>query len=191
MLVHPVAVLAAVGITALWLACVWLRPARSGVVAWAGGIGLVWGLLGTLLMPWVDDARSYRPLFQAIKPALESAQICVATRGMGESERALMHYETGVRPVKWLLGHSGTGDAHRPNPAARTCDLMLVLEKSPEHRRREPKGADWELVWRGSRPGDTNETFSLFQRRGNGVTEALPTPEPIVPLTDTQLRNRR
>jgi 4-amino-4-deoxy-L-arabinose transferase-like glycosyltransferase len=142
-------------------------------------------------MPWVDDARSYRPLFQAIKPALESAQICVATRGMGESERALMHYETGVRPVKWLLGHSGTGDAHRPNPAARTCDLMLVLEKSPEHRRREPKGADWELVWRGSRPGDTNETFSLFQRRGNGVTEALPTPEPIVPLTDTQLRNRR
>lgn len=109
------------------------------MVAWAGGIGLVWGLLGTLLMPWVDDARSYRPLFQAIKPALESAQICVATRGMGEGERALMHYETGVRPVKWLLGHSGTGDAHRPNPAARTCDLMLVLEKSPEHRRASPR----------------------------------------------------
>lgn len=35
-------------------------------------------------MPWIDDARSYRPLFQAIKPVLESAQVCVATRGMGE-----------------------------------------------------------------------------------------------------------
>lgn len=84
MLVHPVAVLAAVGMTVLWAVCMWLRPARSGVVAWAAGIGLVWGLLGTLLMPWIDDARSYRPLFQAIKPVLESAQVCVATRGMGE-----------------------------------------------------------------------------------------------------------
>ncbi|MHA6847618.1 ArnT family glycosyltransferase [Ralstonia syzygii] len=191
MLVHPVAVLAAVGMTALWAVCMWLRPARSGVVAWAAGIGLVWGLLGTLLMPWIDDARSYRPLFQAIKPVLESAQICVATRGMGESERALMHYETGVRPVKWLLGHSGTGDEHRPNPAARTCDLMLVLEKRPEHSRRRPRGDDWELVWRGSRPGDTNETFSLFQRRSTGVAEALPAPEPIVPLTDTPQRGRQ
>ncbi|WP_247308676.1 ArnT family glycosyltransferase [Ralstonia pseudosolanacearum] len=190
MLVHPVAVLAAVGMTALWAVCMWLRPARSGVVAWAAGIGLVWGLLGTLLMPWIDDARSYRPLFQAIKPVLESAQVCVATRGMGESERALMHYETGVRPVKWLLGHSGTGDEHRPNPAARTCDQMLVLEKRPEHSRRRPHGDDWELVWRGSRPGDTNETFSLFQRRSTSVAEALPAPEPVVPLTDTQRRSR-
>jgi 4-amino-4-deoxy-L-arabinose transferase-like glycosyltransferase len=191
MLVHPIAVMAAAGITAVWAVCVWLRPARSGVVAWAAGLGLVWGLLGTLLIPWVDDARSYRPLFQAIKPALQSAQVCVATRGMGESERALMHYETGVRPVKWLLGHSGHGDAHRPNPAARTCDLMLVLDKASENRSRQPKGADWELVWRGSRPGDTNETFSLFQRRGNGGTEALPSPEPIVPLTDTPHRGHR
>lgn len=189
MLVHPIAVLAAVGITVLWAVCVWLRPARSGVVAWVAGLGMVWGLLGTLLMPWVDDARSYRPLFQAIKPMLESAQICVATRGMGESERALMHYETGVRPVKWLLGHSGHGDAHHPNPAARTCDLILVLDKSAE-RRRQPKGAEWEMVWRGSRPGDTNETFSLFQRRSSGMTEALPSPEPIVPLTDTPNRGR-
>jgi 4-amino-4-deoxy-L-arabinose transferase-like glycosyltransferase len=191
MLVHPIAVMAAAGITAVWAVCVWLRPARSGVVAWAAGLGLVWGLLGTLLIPWVDDARSYRPLFQAIKPALQSAQVCVATRGMGESERALMHYETGVRPVKWLLGHSGHGDAHRPNPEARTCDLMLVLDKASENRSRQPKGADWELVWRGSRPGDTNETFSLFQRRGNGGTEALPSPEPIVPLTDTPHRGHR
>lgn len=191
MLVHPFAVLAAGAITALWAVCVWLRPARSGVVAWAAGLGMVWGLLGTLLMPWVDDARSYRPLFQAIKPVLESAQICVATRGMGESERALMHYETGVRPVKWLLGHSGAGDDHRPNPIARTCDLILVLEKRPEHARRRPHGNNWEMVWRGSRPGDTNETFSLFQRRGNGVSEALPSPEPIVPLTDTPYRGRR
>ncbi len=190
MLIHPIAVLSAMGITMLWAVCVWLRPARSGVVAWAAGLGMVWGLLGTLLIPWVDDARSYRPLFQAIKPVLESAQICVATRGMGESERALMHYETGVRPVKWLLGHSGAGEAHRPNPAARTCDLMLVLDKSAEHRR-SPKGPDWEMVWRGSRPGDTNETFSLFQRRGSGMTEALPTPEPIVPLTDTPQRGHR
>lgn len=191
MLVHPIAVMAAAGITAVWAVCVWLRPARSGVVAWAAGLGLVWGLLGTLLIPWVDDARSYRPLFQAIKPVLQSAQVCVATRGMGESERALMHYETGVRPVKWLLGHSGHGDAHRPNPEARTCDLMLVLDKASENRSRQPKGADWELVWRGSRPGDTNETFSLFQRRGNGGTEALPSPEPIVPLTDTPHRGHR
>ncbi|CAJ0791448.1 hypothetical protein LMG7141_02512 [Ralstonia condita] len=190
MLVHPIAVLSAAGMTALWAVCVWLRPARSGVVAWAAGLGMAWGLLGTLLMPWVDDARSYRPLFQAIKPVLESAQICVATRGMGESERALMHYETGVRPVKWLLGHSGQGDAGRPNPAARTCDLMLVLDKSAEHRR-QPKGPDWEMVWRGGRPGDTNETFSLFQRRGSGMTEALPTPEPVVPLTDTPHRGHR
>ena len=187
MLAHPVAVLTAVGITVLWAACAWPRPGRSGVVAWTTGLAMVWGLLGTLLMPWVDDARSYRPLFQAIKPVLKSAQVCVATRGMGESERALMHYETGVRPVKWLLGHSGHGDARRPNPAARTCDLMLVLDKSAEHRR-SPKGPDWEMVWRGSRPGDTNETFSLFQRRGSSMTEALPTPEPIVPLTDTPQR---
>lgn len=67
---------------------------------------------------------------------------------------------------------------------------MLVLEKRPEHRLRRPRGDDWELVWRGSRPGDTNETFSLFQRRSTSVAEALPAPEPIVPLTDTQHRGR-
>lgn len=122
---------------------------------------------------------------------LQSAQICVATRDMGEGECALIHYETGVRSVKWLPGHSGADDDHCPNPVTRTCDPIPVLERHLEHARRRPRDDNWEMVWCGSRPDDTNETFSLFQRCGNGRPEVLPPSEPIVSLAGTPYRGRR
>lgn len=142
MLVRPCIILAAGAVTALWTIRVWLRSVRSGVVVWTASLGMVWDLLDTLLMPWVNGARSYRPLFQAVKPVLQSAQICVATYGTGENEHALMCCETDVRPAKWLLDRNGTGDDHRPDPIVRACDLILVFEKRPEYARHHPHDDD-------------------------------------------------
>ncbi len=150
----------AVGVSAflsvLWLALV--RPARRtnrrAVLNWAAGMTLVWALYMSLWLPYLDSRRSYRPVAEALAQQLKVERLpagnCVASRNLGEAQRALFHYFSGIVTVR---------EEKSPDHA---CPLVLVqynrLDGEPIVR------LGWEIAWEGRRRGDDTERFILFRR---------------------------
>jgi len=154
----------ATGGMALWGYVVRRDPARSAVVSWCAGVAMLWSVSMTLLLPWIDAARSYREVFTDLR-AHVSPPNCLATWNLGESELAMLEYVTGLEATRMHLGHSGTGEPSRPNPAARRCDWVLVLSNRASGDL-VPDRVVWKQVWNGSRLGDIAERFALYRRSG-------------------------
>jgi 4-amino-4-deoxy-L-arabinose transferase-like glycosyltransferase len=136
------------------------RPA----IAFASGIAMLWAIAGFLFTPWLEAARGYQAVFSAVAPAVRDARQCVASSGMGESEHAIFSYATGVDAIPVYLGHSGNGDAHRPNPKARQCDQWLMSD-DPQHPAPAPDPALWRKRWEGQRAAEHRERFILYEQR--------------------------
>ncbi|WP_150807812.1 ArnT family glycosyltransferase [Pandoraea sputorum] len=160
--------LAGLVIAALWVTAIVHRRTLGALVFGFAGLMFVWGTLSTLLLPWVNEARSYRTPFAALHEALaqvpratkamkttEAAQegksgasACIGSFNVGESERAMLDYFIDVRPVQL----PSLDDASR-------CDTLLVLDKAAA-RIAVPDA--WREIWQGGRAGDTNERFRAF-----------------------------
>lgn len=125
----------------------WNRPAR-GLSVWVVGMTLTWMLLTTLWMPWLDFAKSYRSVFESM-PIPESTN-CLASINLGEGERAMLRYVTGRNPVRVEVSPSAG------------CTTLLV-QREVAFGEPEIDLTFWKELWRGSRPGVTNERFWLFQ----------------------------
>lgn len=138
-------------LTLLWLALV--RPARRSnrraVLNWAAGTVLVWGLSATLWLPYLDSRRSYRPVAEALAAHLP-AGTCVASRNLGEPQRALLEYFAGIVTVREEL---------QPAHGCRALLLQVGREESDL-----PPDSAWERIWEGARRGDDTERFVLFGR---------------------------
>jgi hypothetical protein len=124
----------------------WRNQPAKGLTAWVTGLTLSWTLLTTLWMPWLDYAKSYRSVFASM-PLPETD--CIASINLGEGERAMLHYVTGHNPVRLEV-----------TPGARCATLLVQREAAfggpaVDHLM-------WNELWRGSRPGITNERFWLF-----------------------------
>lgn len=142
--------------TAVWVV-VLTRLKRSKerpIIVWAAGITMVWGVLMSLFVAWVDTGKSYRQVAQSISNALPDDHGCVAGANIGHAQRAMLHYYDGmiVHPVK----RSGDADA---------CNWLLVQTTTEKAPRLNP-GEEWRLIWEGNRSGERQERFMLFQRRG-------------------------
>lgn len=142
------AVASAATVCALALASRRNRFAVSGLYTWTTGLAVFWVLLSTLWMPWLDYAKSYRTVFAAMP--LPQDEGCIGSFGLGEGERAMLHYFNGrntLRREQW--------------PAAR-CDTLLVQGYTPEGTRKiDLRG--YHQVWEGARPGDDWQRFWLFR----------------------------
>ena len=145
------AMLAALALTILWIAMV--RPARRSnrraVLNWAIGITLLWGLVSTIWLPYVDSRRSYRVVAESLRTQIP-AGACVASRNLGEPQRALFDYFAGLRTER---EEAGRGAA---------CPLLLV--QLGRHDLDAPPPAGWTPVWEGRRRGDDTEKFVLPRR---------------------------
>lgn len=75
---------------------------------------------------------------------------CIAIQGVGESERAMLEYLTGMVPRRIASG------------SAATCGLRLIQDRAADG----DTGADsgWRLIWQGGRLGYANERHRLFIR---------------------------
>lgn len=142
----------AVAFSAGWLLLIrWRQAAYRGALIWAAGIATVWGLLGTLMLGWFDTGMSYRRMLPDMVRALPAERRCIASRSLGESQRAIFDYFSGIVTER--------GE----NPAARKdCDLLLVqsLNSPPAS-----PGASWVRIWDGARAGDKREHFWLYRQR--------------------------
>lgn len=149
----PGLVLFALVIAALWVAAVVRRRELGGLMVGFAGLTFVWGTLTTLVMPWLNEARSYRTPFLSLQDALAPASLnlaeaCVGSFGVGESERAMLDYFIGMRPVPLI----DMSDVSR-------CSVLLLLDKSAAPI---TVPAGWREIWRGGRAGDHNERFRAY-----------------------------
>ena len=145
------AMCAALGMTILWIAMV--RPARRSnrraVLNWAIGATLLWVLVSTIWLPYIDSRRSYRVVAESIRTMLP-ADGCVASRNLGEAQRALFAYFAGLVTEREEAGRGGE------------CHLLLVQLGRNEIDAPPPEGLT--PVWEGSRRGDDAEKFVLYRK---------------------------
>ncbi|HEY4698406.1 MAG TPA: glycosyltransferase family 39 protein [Gallionella sp.] len=135
--------------TVLWLVLVWRvgRSMRRAVVNWAAGVTLIWTLAMTLWLPWLDSGKSYRNMVAALKQAMPKNHQCVAGEYLGDGQRAMLHY---------------FGNIITRRDAKQRCDLRLIQgDKLSKPLLDETR---WKKIWEGSRKGDKNEHYRLYQR---------------------------
>ena len=126
------------------------RSKQRPIIVWAAGMTMVWGLLLTLFVGWVDTGKSYRSMIASLSQALPRGYDCLASQNLGEPQRALLEYHGGIltRRVE-----------HTTTPA---CELLLIQGFAADQR--VSPGEEWRQIWDGARPGDNSERFRLFQR---------------------------
>jgi 4-amino-4-deoxy-L-arabinose transferase-like glycosyltransferase len=152
---HPpfqiLAVVVSALLTLLWLVLV--RPARRSnrraVLNWAAGMTLLWALYSTIWLPYLDSRRSYRTVAQAIASHLP-ADGCVASRNLGEPQRALLQYFAGLVTVR------------EETTPTNDCTALLVQYGRLDGAPPSPEG--WIVAWQGQRRGDDTERFVLYAR---------------------------
>ena len=146
------AFLVAASSTFLWVAVVarTMPTTRRALVNWGGGITLMWILASTLWLPYVDAGKSYKGMVRELERALPKGSRCISSRGLGDSQRAMLEYYAGIVTQRDEL----------PQPK-RECDLLLTQGTALQ----EPvAGNGWKKLWEGNRPGDSKERFRLYKR---------------------------
>ena len=138
-------------LSVVWLALV--RPARRtnrrAMLNWAVGMTLVWGLYMSIWLPYIDSRRSYRSVAETLARQLP-AQGCVASRNLGDPQRALLHYFARLTTVR------------EEKSPGHDCDYLLVQYGRQDGEPIVRLG--WEVAWTGSRRGDDTERFVLFRK---------------------------
>jgi len=137
-----------------WLLTMRQLPQLSAraAVSWVSGIILVWGTAFALLLPWIDAAKSYQSTFSVLSQMLGEHTHCLASMGLGESERAMLSYIADIKPQRMEINRGSE------------CDALLwqgVASDAPRHMAHD----GWQLKWEGSRPGERRERFWLFTRK--------------------------
>src|SRR5438105_12335973 len=128
------------------LAMVAARGTRLAVpLGWALNVTLAWTLFFTLWLSYEDYGNSYRALVADLKSRLPAGRYCIASRDLGEPQRAMLEYYGGI--------------VTRAEPEE--CELLLVQQQG-HAAPLPPHGAEWLPLWTGKRPGDVNERFWLF-----------------------------
>jgi 4-amino-4-deoxy-L-arabinose transferase-like glycosyltransferase len=151
---------AALVVTLFWLIVIGRTLLQKGplLLSWTAGIALVWGLVMTLWLPWLEAEASYRGIFTSLRQGLPETYHCVASLGMGESERAMIEYYAGIQVLP-LEGHR-----------EQRCDLLLIgLEKRYVDTDKRPA---WTVLWEGGRPADRpKEHYTLYRTAPPGDRE--------------------
>jgi 4-amino-4-deoxy-L-arabinose transferase-like glycosyltransferase len=125
------------------------RSRYRSVFYWACGTTVLWGLVMTLWLSWIDYGKTYRPVALALKRALPAGVRCIESRGLGESQRAALDYHAGI--VTRRVEVEG----------ANRCPVLLVQAQPGDDDR--ALSAGWKRIWEGSRPRD-RERYRLYAR---------------------------
>jgi 4-amino-4-deoxy-L-arabinose transferase-like glycosyltransferase len=141
----------ALTLTVIWLISITrlLQSNRRAVVNWTAGITMVWMLTMTLWLPYIDQGKTYRGMIASLQHALPLHYDCIASRGLGEPQRAMLDYFANLRTAR--LEHS----------ASNNCTLLLTQTGAHNDAPLDPQ---WRKIWEGSRPGDKLERYRLLQR---------------------------
>ncbi len=140
-------------LTAAWVVFMFnvRRSAERPLLAWAAGSTAFWGVLMTLMIAFVDNAKSYRDMVGSLVSALPADHGCIVSVSLRESQRALLHYHGNLLTRRVEAGHS-----------PQSCDLLFTEGTIERGEMTSP----WELVWEGHRAGDNRERYRLYRNAG-------------------------
>jgi 4-amino-4-deoxy-L-arabinose transferase-like glycosyltransferase len=126
---------------------------RAAMVNWAAGLGLGYLLGMTLFLPLANANMGYRGVFLPLRAHLPPASETVASIGLAESERGLLHYLAGLKTRRVEIAPQALDD----------CDWVFIQGnfKRNRHMGPPPRG-EWNLVFEGKRAGD--ESYRLYRR---------------------------
>ena len=149
--VDAVLLAAALLVSAVWAAAMAFRSQWDAAIAvsWSAGVMLIWGLVMTIWLPWMEAETSFRDIFTSLRDRLPERYACVASYGIGESERAMLEYYAGVRtrPLETMTGQP--------------CDLLIA--GFDRHEIDTASRRDWNLLWEGTRPLECpKEHYTLY-----------------------------
>jgi 4-amino-4-deoxy-L-arabinose transferase-like glycosyltransferase len=137
-----------------WLVAGAVRSSHRSVTFWAAGMTLIWALVMTLWLPWIDYGKTYgevaASLQRALPPEARAPGACIQSIGLGKAQRAAFHYHAGIVTRRNEVS---------PNPH---CALLLVQSGENDST---PQG--WIRLWEGSRPRDS-EHFRLYGKPSSG-----------------------
>jgi 4-amino-4-deoxy-L-arabinose transferase-like glycosyltransferase len=139
----------ALALVGFW-AFVLSRRNLSGIHRWTASVALAWGTAMTLLLPWLDYAKSFRGSFTELAARVHEGE-CVSSIGLGEPQRGMLDYVGGIR-------------TYREETNARYCRHLLV-QTNQAYEAPGVASDEWALAWQGGRPGELDERFTLFERR--------------------------
>ena len=129
------------------------RSALNTAYIWLAAVTLLWGTALTLLLPWINEPKSYRGVFAQLGAFLEHSPYgneCIANGGLGENIAPMWEY---------FSGHVAPAEDFNDT----TCPLLLIATGRDAPRVLNPR---WEMVWRGSRVLDSkNEELRLYHRQ--------------------------
>ena len=166
---HGREIITCVLLTVLWLVIV--RPARRSnrraILNWAAGTTLLWAMYSTIWLPYLDSRRSYRVVAETAAVHLPKDG-CIASRNLGEPQRALFYYFAGIRTER---------EESRPG---HVCQTLIVQYGG--HDRDTAVSQGWIPVWTGQRRGDDTERYVIYRRSSAGA--------PAAETTDTTARER-
>ena len=134
----------------VWLIVTAPRSPYRSLTHWTLGFTTIWLMATSMILPWFDYGKTYRPVAEAIARELPADHGCLAERGLTDTQRASLAYFTGIEP-----------DAAE-SAAGRKCGWLLVTGNSKQELA-APEGK-WTRVWEGNRPADRKEKFRLYRR---------------------------
>jgi len=141
-----------VAYTVFWVAVLasFRRSTVRPVIVWAAGITTMWALMATLFVGWADNSKSYRSMVVSMQRALPARYDCMSSRGLGESQRASLHFFADIVTYR-----------DEVSERRRNCELLLVQGGQKETL---APGGPSKKIWEGARPGDKDERFRLYRR---------------------------
>jgi 4-amino-4-deoxy-L-arabinose transferase-like glycosyltransferase len=139
--------------TLAWLWLVRWRTGRHRHPLWkslvlpAGGVSICWLLVMTLLLPPLDNARSFRSMVQRIG-RLVPAGACVAAPDMARAQVVALEYLGGYR-IDAMTSAADTG-----------CDFLFVT------RTQKVPAAPWQFIGRERRNRSDDDVTDIYRRAG-------------------------
>lgn len=143
----------------VWLWAVTRRhlKGRQAVTNWAAGITLFSCLVYSLWLPWLNAAKSFRPVVndmqknmpKELRLTLQTGKSCIATEQNNTTARLAWAYYANIE-LK-------TFKHNEPIP----CKWRLT-SRNKDHPLNTPL---WEPIWQGNRPRDKSDNFGLYKHR--------------------------
>lgn len=150
--IKPMPMLVALAFTPLWLFAVTRKRirGRQAVTNWAAGMTLVWALLMTLFLPWLDAAKSYRPVVVQMTAALPEAGRAAVKNGT-----ACVYIESAEAQMAWRQYADLPFDGENRRCAYRVYRVHPQTGQLPESA---------QVLWQGRRPRNKTEWFALVKQ---------------------------
>ncbi len=136
------------------------RALWKSVALSSGGLVMVWVLLATLAMPWLNYTRSYEQVGKSLAQNLPTQTTCVHSYQLGNEARGAMYY---YAKVPFLPEQSAFSQVQCPYVLTTSQALNLTPDQLKNNPTVDLKERRWRAVWSGERISERNAALVLLR----------------------------